>query len=175
MTVESALSDVSRSLGVPTDSFKKLIQFESEFNPLARNTITGARGLIQFLHSTAQSLGFANADDLVARFPETEAQLRGPVLQYLSKYKPFGPPFPQSLYLSVFYPAFRNYPLNAEFPDTVKRSNPGIKYVGDYVAKVEKKKFKKYSAVSFFLPVCAAVLAVFFPQLKRRWLNEKRE
>lgn len=174
MSIESALKDVSYSLGVPADSLRKLIQFESSFNPLARNKITGARGLIQFLHSTARSLGFKNADDLVLQYPDIESQLRGPVYKYLSQFKPFGSPFPQSLYLSVFYPAFRNYPLNAEFPAEVQKSNPGIRFVGDYVAKVEKKRFKKYSAIGFFIPVVTAALAVFFPQLKRRWTNEKQ-
>lgn len=170
MSVDAALNDVSRSLGVPSDWLRKLIQFESGFNPFAKNPFSSATGLIQFTDSTARSLGYGSANELVVSHPTVESQLRGPVLRYLLQFAPFDSK--QSLYLSVFYPAFRKYPLNAEFPDSVKTVNPGIKYVGDYIAKVERKSFKKYSAIGFFIPIVAAALAVFFPQLKRRWTDE---
>jgi hypothetical protein len=168
MSKEEALNSTAARLGVPPDSLNKLIAFESAWNPLAKNPISGARGLIQFTHKTAQGLGFLNADDLVNKYPTVESQLAGPVLSYLSKYKPFGNPFPQSLYLSVFYPAYRFSSLNTEFSDTVKKQNPGIKYVGDYIAKVEKKTFKKYGIMGFVVPILAATLAVFYKQYKRR-------
>ena len=171
MSVESALSDVALSLGVPVDSLRKLIQFESRFDPMAKNPYTGASGLIQFIDSTARSLGYGSATELVLQHPDIESQLRGPVLKYLSQFKPFKNP--QSLYLSVFYPSYRFSPLTTEFPDSVKAVNPGIRYVGDYVAKVEKKSFKKYSFLGFVLPIAAITLAVFFKQLKRSVLNVK--
>jgi hypothetical protein len=131
--------------------------------------------LIQFTNSTARKLGFKSADELIEKYPTIENQLFGPVLTYLSQLKPFGNPFPQSLYLSVFYPAFRRMPLDTLFPDSVRKVNPGIKYVGDYVAKVEKKNFslKKYSVLGFILPIAAVTLAVYFKQFKRRMENVK--
>jgi len=172
MSIESALNDVSRSLGVPSDWLKKLIQFESGFNPLAKNPYSSAAGLIQFTDSTARSLGYGSSKELVLAHPTAESQLRGPVLKYLSQFVPFNSK--QSLYLSVFYPKFRNSPLDTIFPDSVKAVNPGITYVGDYVAKVEKKKFGNYSAIGFFVPIVAAVIAVFLPHFKRRRTDENQ-
>jgi hypothetical protein len=172
MSVESAILEVSASLGVNPVHLNKLINFESGFNPAAKNPFTGARGLIQFMPNTARSMGFRDADEIVEKYPNVESQLRGPVLQYLSKFKPFGPPYPQSLYLSVFYPAYRYSHPDTAFNDTVRKVNPGINFVRDYVNWVEKKKFitafKKYSAFAFFVPILAAVGAVFYNHLKRR-------
>jgi hypothetical protein len=174
MSKADALNYVASRLGVPPAALDKLIAFESGWNPQARNPVSGARGLIQFMHSTARNLGFKDADELIKKYPTVENQLYGPVLTYLSQFKPFGNPFPQSLYLSVFYPAYRRLPLDTIFPDAVQKSNPGIKYVGDYVAKVEKKKFslKKYSVLGFLLPIAAASVAVFYKHIKRGVLNE---
>lgn len=139
MSVESALKSVSDALGVAPQYLSRLINFESRFNPLASNPYSGARGLIQFTHQTAKEMGFSSADDLVSKYPDVESQLKGPVLKYLSRYAPFREPFPQSLYLSVFYPAYRFKPLDTLFSNDIRRLNPGIDRVGDYVAKVEKK------------------------------------
>lgn len=73
------------------------------------------------------------ADTLVARFPTAVSQLRGPVYQYLKKYAPFRTE--QSLYLAVFYPAARTWPIEKQFSETIRRVNPGINTVGDYVRK----------------------------------------
>ena len=62
-------------LGVATSWLVDLIQFESGWDPKARNPISGARGLIQFLHSTAKGLGYEDADDLVRRNPTATQQL----------------------------------------------------------------------------------------------------
>lgn len=119
-----------------------LIKFESKADPAARNKITGARGLIQFLHRTARSLGFKDADDLVKKNPTFDKQLSGPVFKYLSQFKPF--PTKQSLYMSVFYPAARSWKPSKAFPPDVQKANPGIKTVQDYIDLVEgKKKAKK--------------------------------
>jgi len=54
----TALTDLAKKIGTSTDSLYKLINFESGWNPAARNKISGARGLIQFMPSTARWLGF---------------------------------------------------------------------------------------------------------------------
>jgi hypothetical protein len=135
-TKPDSLSITSTALGVPSAWLARLINFESSGNPQARNKFTGARGLIQFLHSTAKSLGFADADDLVAKHPDRESQILGPVYKYLKQFAPF--PTEQSLYMAVFYPKARKWALNQPFPQEVQRVNPGIITVNDYVSRVQK-------------------------------------
>jgi soluble lytic murein transglycosylase-like protein len=55
---KSALNLIAKKLDVTADSLAKLIAFESRFDPQAKNRITGARGLIQFMPNTAAWLGF---------------------------------------------------------------------------------------------------------------------
>ncbi len=137
--VIKALKEVSASLEINPNDLYKLIDFETSgsWNPLIKNPNSSARGLLQFTDKTAQSLGYKDSLDLVTKNNSIESQLYFPVLQYLSKFKPF--PTKQSLYMSVFYPVARKWSLNTEFPDTVKSVNPGIKTVADYINKVEKK------------------------------------
>jgi hypothetical protein len=55
---ENALLELASKIKVNADSLKKLINFESGWNPLAKNPYSGARGLIQFMPSTAASFGY---------------------------------------------------------------------------------------------------------------------
>lgn len=131
---QTALSEVAAAVqAVPAD-LARLIQFESGWNPAAKNPVSSARGLIQFIDSTAQSLGYLNSADLVNRNPTRESQLRGPVRTYLLRYAPLDTR--QALAMSVFYPAFMRVPAITPFPDRVQRVNPGIKNVRDYLYKV---------------------------------------
>ena len=57
----TALKDTASRLGTNYNSLYKLINFESGWNPKATNPISGARGLIQFMPSTAFGMGFAGA------------------------------------------------------------------------------------------------------------------
>jgi len=147
-TDKKVLETVSGQLNVPDQWLYNLIRFESNFNPLARNKFTGARGLIQFMPSTASAMGFQGfssiakgsptaADHLVSQYPDFSSQMQGPVLSYLKKYAPF--PSEQSLYMTVFYPVARAWPINKEFPQNVQKVNPGIKTVYDYIKKVNSK------------------------------------
>lgn len=140
---ESILLNLANVLGVKRDDLFQLINFESAgWNPLARNKISGARGLIQFTNSTAQKMGFKNADDLVNKYPTIESQLEFPVYNYLKQFIPFSGK--QSLYLAVFYPKYRNFPPDTVFSDLVKSQNPGINTVQDYIDFVDgKKKLEK--------------------------------
>lgn len=135
---ESLLGQLASILNVPRDNLYNLINFESAWNPLARNKNSGARGLIQFMHKTAREMGFKDADDLVNKYPTIESQLEYPVYNYLKKYLPFSTK--QSLYMSVFYPAYRSVPSDTVFNDQVKKQNSGIITVQDYVDLVEGKK-----------------------------------
>jgi len=82
------------------------------------------------------------ADTLVRKHPTRIAQLQGPVLAYLSMISQ-NTPFngtEQDLYMAVFYPAYRRVNINTQFPDRVKKSNPGINSPADYVALVNKPR-----------------------------------
>lgn len=132
---EFALRSTAAELGVNPDSLYRLIDFETArtWNPMIKNKNSSARGLIQFTDATAVGLGFADSLDLVTQYPTIVDQLIV-VKRYLSQFKPF--PNDQSLYMSVFYPAARNWAPGREFPFMVQRLNPGIKTVADYVNKV---------------------------------------
>jgi hypothetical protein len=146
---------VSTALNVPAEWLYRLVQFESGWEPQKRAYMPlnaaaikrdpkikpiYAEGLVQFTPDTARMLGFKDAHDLVTRQPTIETQLPGAVLDLLSRYKPF--PTEQSLYLSIFYPAARNWPPNQMFSDSVRAANPGINTPQDYVNHVKGIKLK---------------------------------
>ena len=171
---ERALREVSASLGVQRDWLYALINFESGFNPGATNKITGARGLIQFLPSTAQSLGYAAgaagnaADTLVAKNPNIESQLRFPVLSYLTPFKPF--PTDYSLFMAVFYPKARGWSPATPFPDSVRAANPGLTCPRDYVDLVYRHaKMQRVAATgSGFFLLTVAVAAIYLYHKRRK-------
>ncbi len=157
---KKALQEISNKLGVKYQWLWKLINFESKWNPKVKNPVSSARGLIQFINSTARSLGFKNSLDLVTKYPSITKQLRGPVYSYLKQFKPF--PTKQSLYMSVFYPRARKWNPKAIFPFRVMVSNPGIFRVIDYVNYVEGKGKNK-----LFLPVTAGIVLLLFMQKRK--------
>jgi hypothetical protein len=176
MTTDNAtIVKVCKALDIPPEWLYKLISFESHWDPLAKAGIPFnkakvdagteaprfARGLIQFIDSTARDLGYTSADNLVERNPTIDDQLMFPVLQYLKKYAPF--PTEQSFYLSVFYPAARNWPASKVFPDSVRAANPGIKCPADYVNKV------KGGNSTVFVAIAAGLLFVKIAGKYLKW------
>ena len=131
LSIEAA----ARRLNVPVLWLRNIIRFESNFNPQAKNPYSSARGLLQFIDKTAAGLGYADSLDLVTKNPTFEGQIDNAVIPYLEPFGPFNTP--QSLYLSVFYPAARSWPLDKQFPKWVQDVNPGIVTVRDYVEKVD--------------------------------------
>lgn len=183
MSIEKALNQLALNLGVKNEDLKKLINFESGFNPLAKNPFSGARGLIQFTDSTARKLGFNSANDLVSQYNTTETQLLGPVQKYLSQFKPFSFPYPQSLYMAVFYPAYRYSPSNTPFDASIRAVNPNINTVNDYIQLVEKNfgnfnfsKIKSWSSLWYFAPILTASLVIFLPKKEGgfKWMIRKK-
>lgn len=152
MTPEQALNEVAGALSIPALWLKNLINFESGGNPQAVNKYTGARGLIQFMPSTAKAMGFKDPLDLVTQYPDYVSQLRGPVYAYFQM-PGNKPPYPteQSLYMTVFYPAFRNVSPLTPFPKNVQEVNPGIVLVQDYINKVKRLSTIKKAGVSLLL------------------------
>ena len=157
-TENSALDTVAADLGVSADSLYKLINFESGWNPAARNPITGATGLIQWENATARDLGYNDAADLLSQNPDRVSQLNV-VYQYLAPYKPFAND--QSLTMAVFYPAYRNVSPDTQFPADVQRDNPDIKTPLDYMQFVFGKNYIPPLAIAagIAIIVIAAILS----------------
>jgi hypothetical protein len=151
-----AVIDTAKKLSIPPEWLHNLIRFESSFNPSILNPYTKAAGLIQFMPATARGLGYKDQYDLIKRHPTVDSQLSGPVLKYLSQYAPF--PSEQSLYMAVFYPAYRSAPLDTLFPPHVRKVNPGINTIRDYICKVNPS-FPP--AMTIFPLAIAAVIAYF--------------
>lgn len=132
----SALTAAAAALSIPKEWLFGLIKTESAWKPDAKNPNGSARGLIQWVDSTARNLGYASALDLVQRNPTRESQLLGPVVSYLKKWLPITSP--EALAAVNFYPANRNN-IDAILPAAVQAANPGIKTVRDYYAKFMAK------------------------------------
>lgn len=129
-----ALEGLSRNLDINASVLWLIINYESGWDPLARHPTEGNRGLLQFTHTSARWLGFADADDLVRQHSTRLDQLLFPVQKYLFRFAPF--PTDQSLFLSVFYPVAREWDLDRQFPSWVPDKNPGIYTPRDYINRV---------------------------------------
>lgn len=125
-------------IGTRPDDLNALINFESKYNPTAKNPLSSARGLLQFTNTTARELGFSDSTDLINKNPTFTSQIKNAVIPYLKRKAPF--PTQQSLYMSVFYPAARTWSANSIFPANVQAVNPGIRTVQDYINKVNNAK-----------------------------------
>jgi GGDEF domain-containing protein len=156
--VSSALDELVNSLpGVSRESLSKVISYESGWKPDATNPRSGAKGLIQFLPSTARSMGYADANDIVVKHPDIISQLRGPVKQYLQNAGRIKND--RDLYLSIFYPAGKDQGDDTVLPKDVREKNPGIVTVGDYWHKVADadSSIPDKNASSSFIDVLADI------------------
>jgi len=131
------LVSLANLLGVRPLALASLIDFESGWRPGAHNALSSARGLLQFTDATARALGYLHAMDLVTQNATIDAQLSGPVFEYLNHFFPF--PTDQSLFMAVFYPDARKWPTSRAFPLSVQLANPGIVTPGDYIARVYRR------------------------------------
>jgi hypothetical protein len=129
------IREIAARLGVDPSWLDALINFETAgtYDPLkAGSPITGAHGLIQVIDSTARSeFGYADSLSLVKDYPTFNEQMEGVVYPYLAKYKPYSTQ--QSLYMAVFYPAYRFVDPDKQFPKVVQAVNPGIHTPQDYI------------------------------------------
>ena len=92
--------------------------FESRLNPQAVNPISGATGLIQFMPSTARSLG--TTTDVLKRM--SNLQQLDYVLAYLRPYKGMMKTW-VDVYLAVFYPRAMGKPDFVITSDIVAKQN----------------------------------------------------
>jgi hypothetical protein len=144
-----ALEETAAAIKADPQHLWEVMNFESRLDPKAANPLSSAKGLIQFMDSTAKGMGYKSSADLVAKFPTFTAQVKGPVRAYFEGSKPY--PTRQSLYMKVFFPVARTVPpdttfasLYAKYPSagsiaTFKKQNPGIVTVNDYVNKAMKR------------------------------------
>lgn len=167
-------------MGINPQWLDALIAHESRWNPLAVSSSPYnakavrekgeapryAKGLIQFIDSTAQGMGFRDSLDLINKYPSVETQLEGPVFDYLFPMRPF--PTEQSLYLAVFYPKARTWDLSRSFPDSVKIANPGINTVADYVNRVRSSIGLPIVAGGLSLGLIAILVGVLFAFMRGR-------
>lgn len=128
------LKNLASELKVDYDWLYKLIKFESGFNPLIVNKITGAIGLIQFHPNYGLKDVGLTVNDIVTKYTTFESQLPL-VKKYLSRYSPF--PTKQSLYMAVFYPKYRFVPSDTLFSEREQKANKPIKKVQDYIDLVD--------------------------------------
>lgn len=131
----SKMKEIASLLGVPYEWMFKLIKRESNFNPLAMNPKSTAKGLIQFIDKTAQGLGYATSKLLIEKLPTFNMQMDNAVLPYFRKYAPFANK--KEFYMTVFYPAWRKKPGYTVFPPDVQELNKGIRTINDYVRFID--------------------------------------
>lgn len=140
--VKEALSYVAGELGISPELLSKEIDFESAgtWNPTIKNPKpdSTARGLIQFTDETARDLGYKDSMDLVSKNPTVTGQLKGPVLTYL-KGKMGKHKTAQGLMMGVLYPKARAVSPDTLLPERVRKWNPGINTVQDYMENVNKR------------------------------------
>lgn len=158
---KAAFIATAGNLQVDPDYLYMLIDAESGWDPLAQNPASSAKGLIQWIDSSSQALGFQNSYDLITKCPDIVSQL--PLVQtYLSQYAPYATE--QSLYMAVFYPAARTWPSSQQFPDSVIKANNGIiKTPLDYINFVHASALKAYLP---FLVIGGIALVFIITQTK---------
>ena len=174
--------NTSTKLGISDPNWLiDLANFESGMNPKAKNPLSSARGLIQFMDATSRGLGYDSSLDLVTKNPTIISQLEGPVYEYLRPYKPFTTE--SSLYLSVFYPAARNYPANMTFKEIFKQrgapatgrgsyanfiaSNPGILSPQHYIDYVKKKPIMRIAITGGIGILGIGILYILYQRFSR--------
>jgi hypothetical protein len=138
------IAEVAQSLGVDPSWLDALINFESagSYDPLKAGPIsTGARGLIQVTDSTARDFfKYQDSLELAQAHPTFDDNMDNVVYPYLAHYKKQAPyTTQQSLYMAVFYPAYRFVDPNKPFPENVQKSNSGIRTPLDYIKFVNSR------------------------------------
>lgn len=153
---QAAAARAAQKLGIEVDWLLAVIQNESGGNPQIKNPSSSARGLIQFMDSTARGMGYAGSAELVATFPTFEEQIEGPVVRYYQAYAPWSS---RDEFLgTAFYPAYRHQ-LDAPLPADVRAANPGFNTLRDYANRVWLK-YRGVVLIRESFPFLAAICGV---------------
>ncbi len=177
--------DVARKLRITDPQWLiDLVRFESGFDPIIKNPYpkSSARGLIQFVDSTAVDLGYFNSLDLVTKNSTLTKQLKGPVYDYLRPYAPYTSE--HQLYMAVFLPIARKYPADAPFKNIYyteygvkkgdkkytefKQGNPGILSPRDYMRKVQRLPLIRVAVKSTLWISIVAGIYIFWRYVLKR-------
>lgn len=146
------LTEVANDLGVKPFWLWLVIQSESKWNPFALNPISGAIGLIQFMPSTALSLGTTSGRiALMGVDPQLDL-----VYQYMLPYKRKIKNI-YDTYLAVFYPYAigknDNYIFGSEksmnYAKTIAKQNPAISGSGSVITMKDFKNYVRAKAKAF--------------------------
>jgi hypothetical protein len=137
------LSKIGEKYDIPFEWLINLIKNETAatFSPSITNNI-GATGLIQFLKSTAVSLGTTTDELRKMTFKQqlvyVDKYLKGALKKHLTPEGKIPPTFTQGdVFMTIFYPVSVGKP-NYQFPDSVKKANSGISTPLDYVQRALK-------------------------------------
>jgi len=155
------IAEVASRLGVPGQWLDALINFETggTYDVFVKNPYSSARGLIQVLDSTAQNeFGAADSLALSNKYPTFASYMENVVWPYLRKYMPYSDK--QSLYMAVFYPAYRNSPPSTIFPESVRKVNPGITTVQDYIDFVDRRIRTAELRLGKAIPILIAAVGI---------------
>ena len=112
------VNNICNELKIEANWLMFVMWFESKLNPQAVNPISGAQGLIQFMPSTARSLG--TTTDVLKRM--NNVQQLDYVLAYLRPYKGKMKRW-IDVYLAVFYPKAMGNPNSVITSDIVAKQN----------------------------------------------------
>lgn len=112
------VNNICAELRIEANWLMFVMWFESKLNPQAVNPISGATGLIQFMPSTARSLG--TTTDVLKRM--SNIQQLDYVLAYLRPYKGRMKRW-IDVYLAVFYPKAMGNPNFVITSDIVAKQN----------------------------------------------------
>lgn len=125
---------VSDTIGIKPNWLANVINFESiGGDPRARNKLSNATGLIQFMPATARGLGTS----IDALYNMTAREQMFWVDAYFKPYR--GRLNSQEdVYMAVFYPVAIGKPDAWTFPPKVEKWNPGISTPADYAQKANR-------------------------------------
>jgi len=143
------VNNISNELGIEANWLMFVMWFESRLNPQAVNPISGAAGLIQFMPSTARSLGTTTG----ALKHMNNVQQLDYVLSYLRPYKGRMKRW-VDVYLAVFYPKAMGKPDFIITSDIVAKQNKifdinkdldiSVKEIETVLRNTIPEKYKKY-------------------------------
>jgi hypothetical protein len=114
-----------------------VMKTESNLNPRAVNPTSNATGLIQFMPSTAISLGTTVAELKNMNGTQQMEYVKKYLRPYQSRIKSF-----YDLYLAVFYPAYLGKPDKTVFPDNVIAWNRGLFVYGNDIKAWKKRSLE---------------------------------
>lgn len=170
----AAAARAAQKLGIEVDWLLAVIQNESGGDPKIWTTATykgkrgSAKGLIQFIDSTAQSLGYASSQDLVNRHPTFESQVEGPVVKFYQRMAPFASR--DEFLASAFLPAYRKK-LDVVMPAKERAwNNNKFRTLRDY-AKYVWARYKGIKIVKEPFPVLLVAVGAGLWYWRKTWLK----